>query len=129
MAPNTRSVRSRSGRLFVGFTPAVSDAAGKRMRREVRRWRLHLRTRTTLNDLAREINPVTRGWLNYYGQFHRSALSRTFNSIDAYLARWLTRKYKRFRNRPRRAYRFLLAVKQRQPGLFAHWRVVATPTG
>ncbi len=93
-----RSVRSRTGQLFVGFTPAVSDAAGKRMRKEIRRWRLHLRTRTTLDDLAREINPVTRGWLNYYGQFHRSALSRTFNSIDAYLARWLMRKYKRFQN-------------------------------
>ena len=37
---------------------------------EVRRWRLHLRTRHTMGSLAREINPIVRGWMQYYGAFY-----------------------------------------------------------
>jgi hypothetical protein len=39
------------------------------MSSEVRRWRLHLLTGRTLVDLARQINPSVRGWLEYYGAF------------------------------------------------------------
>jgi Group II intron, maturase-specific domain len=35
---------------------------------------LHLRTWHTIGSLAREINPVVRGWMQYYGAFYRSAL-------------------------------------------------------
>ncbi|MFD5774071.1 group II intron maturase-specific domain-containing protein [Streptomyces fungicidicus] len=37
---------------------------------QIRRWRLHVRSETTLEELAREINPVARGWINYFGRFH-----------------------------------------------------------
>ena len=121
-----RTVKNRFGQLFVGFTPAVSDEAGKRMRQRIRRWRLHRWTNQTLDDLARAINPVTRGWINYYGRFHRSALYPTLQRINDYLVRWLTRKYKRFKGHYQRAYRFLLAVHGRQPELFAHWQVTVS---
>ncbi|MCZ4604164.1 hypothetical protein O3S80_10430 [Streptomyces sp. Lzd4kr] len=29
---------------------------------QIRRWRLHLRRGSSLADLAREINPIVRGW-------------------------------------------------------------------
>jgi RNA-directed DNA polymerase len=38
-----RLSRSKTGGKFVNFLPAVSDDARKRLRREVRRWHLHLR--------------------------------------------------------------------------------------
>ena len=53
-----RKVRTKSGRYFFSFNPAVSDEASKRIRRQVRSWRLHRRSGSTLGDLAREINPV-----------------------------------------------------------------------
>jgi len=117
-----RSVKNRNGQLFVSFTPAVSDQAGKRMRSVIRRWWLHRRSTWTLDDLAREINPVTRGWINYYGRFNRSRLTPTLQRIDHYLTRWLTWKYKRFRRHYLRALRFLRAIRQREPNLFAHWK-------
>jgi RNA-directed DNA polymerase len=123
-----RSVQNRNGQMFVSFTPAVSDQAGKRMRQVIRRWRLHRRTTWTLNDLAREINPVTRGWIQYYGRFNRSRLDPTLWRIDHYLVRWLTWKYKRFRRHYLRALRFLRVVREREPELFAHWKL-ASPTG
>lgn len=122
-----RLVRSRAGRRFVGFTPAVSNQAGTRMRREIRRWRLHLRSDKTLTDLARMFNTVIRGWINYYGRFHKSALHPTFRHLNEILTRWAMRKYKRLRYYRRRARRFLADIARREPTLFAHWRLGAWP--
>jgi group II intron reverse transcriptase/maturase len=113
--------RSRDGALFVGFNPAISNRNATRARREIRQMRLHRRTASTLDDLASMINPVTRGWINYYGAFTRSALYPIFHAIDKYLVRWLQRKYKRLKGRPGRAWRTLKAIKRREPALFAHW--------
>jgi RNA-directed DNA polymerase len=116
-----RLVRSKAGAMFVSFAPAVSDDAAKAIRRTIRRWRLHLRSGTTLADLARSINAIVRGWINYYGRFYRSVLIRSLVRINDYLMRWATRKYKRLREHPTRAWKLLAAIAARQPGLFAHW--------
>ena len=47
-------------KIFTSFLPAVSKDALKKMSATVRSWRLHRRTGLTVNDLAREINPVVR---------------------------------------------------------------------
>jgi cytochrome c551/c552 len=41
-----------------------------------------------------------------------------------YLVRWARRKYKRLHRHARRARQFLASVARREPGLFAHWRLV-----
>ncbi len=46
--------------MFTGFLPAVSKDALKRMSKEVRSWRIHLRTAMELQDLADWINPIVR---------------------------------------------------------------------
>jgi RNA-directed DNA polymerase len=30
------------------------------------------------------VNPVLRGWINYYGRFYRSALDRLFHRVNTY---------------------------------------------
>ncbi len=124
-----RLARSKTGKKFVSFLPAVSDDAAKKMRRTIKRWRLHLRSGSTLADLAREINSTVRGWINYYGRFYRSELIPTLKRINHYLMRWAMRKYKRLRGHPTRAARFLTAVAERDWSLFAHWRVVRPTAG
>jgi len=57
----------------------------------VRSWRLHHRTHLTEADLARRINPIVRGWMNYYGAFYKSALYPLLERINAYLMRWIRR--------------------------------------
>ncbi len=108
---------------------AVSDDARKRLGREIRRWRLHLRSGTTLADLARSINVIVQGWANFYGRFYRSELVQLLRRINEYLIRWAMRKYKRLRRRPARARRLLAEVYRREPSLFAHWRIGARPDG
>jgi RNA-directed DNA polymerase len=124
-----RMARSRAGVKFVSFLPAVADDAAKAIRRTIKRWRLHLRSGSTLADLARSINPIVRGWINYYGGFYPTQLLRALRLINEYLVRWAMRKYKRLRGRHRRARSLLASVAAREPALFAHWQAGRAASG
>ena len=63
--------------------------------------RIHRRTDLSLDDLARWLNPIVAGWINYYGRFYRSALYPLLRRVNAYLRRWAGRKYKRLRTNKR----------------------------
>ncbi len=72
-----RAARNKNGQKFNAFLPAISKHALKRISAEVRSWRLHHRTGHTFADLARWINPIVRGWMQYYGAFYRSGAVST----------------------------------------------------
>ena len=122
-----RVVRGPRG-LFEGFVPAISDDAAKAIRHTIRRWRLHLHSDRSLDDLARTVNPSVRGWIGYYGRFYRSELSKSLRRIDAYLVRWAMRKYRKLRYARRRAVAWLARVRRRVPTLFAHWAAGLQPS-
>lgn len=122
----SRMACSRQGVRFVAFLPAVSKAAGKRMRLRIRRWRLHRRSDLALAEIAAWMNPVLMGWVRYYGRFYPSWLRNALRTIDAYIVRWAKRKYKRFRGRTMTAWDWLRSLKRRRPNLFAHWRLGST---
>lgn len=115
-------MRGRHGRVITGFGPAVSKTAMKKMGQEVRSWRLHRRTTSSGQDLARWINPIVAGWMNYYGQFYRSELY-LLRRINAYLARWMRKKYKRLRTF-KKAHAAWKRTSRQYPRFFAHWRWV-----
>jgi RNA-directed DNA polymerase len=118
-----RMVKTKTGRYFVGVNPAISDEAAKRIRSRIRSWRLHLRSGSTLADLARDINAVVRGWMNYFGRYYRSALHTSLNRINDYLVRWIMQKYKRYRRRRMQAWEALRRAASTYPPLFAHWQI------
>jgi RNA-directed DNA polymerase len=122
-----RLAKSKRGNFFVSFLPAVSDDAKKAIGKQIRRWRINLRSDKTITDFARSINPVVQGWINYYGRFYKSRLYPVLRRINAYLLRWATRKYKRLRGHLLRAVRWLQNVARREPALFAHWRLGVRP--
>jgi RNA-directed DNA polymerase len=125
-----RKAHSRQGTTFTGFLPAMSRDKLVDKGREVRRWRLHRRTNDTLEDLAAAINPIVRGWMNYWGHFYRTQMILLLKRINTYLMRWARNKYKRLW-----AFKRLKAwwkqVVQRTPDLFAHWQWTTDflPTG
>jgi RNA-directed DNA polymerase len=123
-----RPVRLKSGKMMLGFNPAVSKHALKKMGAHVRSWRLHRCTNLTESDLARWINPIVRGWMQYYGAFHRSVLYPLLGRINAYLMRWLRNKYKRLRRRKKAQKAWEKAVALR-PRFFAHWLWVPSVPG
>jgi group II intron reverse transcriptase/maturase len=118
-----RAMRSRHGNVFTGFGPAISKDALKKISAAVRSWRLHRRTTLTEKDLARWINPVIQGWMNYYGKFYKTALYPLLRRINGYLMRWLRKKYKRLRTF-RKAHAAWERVTAQHPRLFAQWQWV-----
>lgn len=118
-----RLAKNKYGKHFVSFLPAISDKAAKAIRQEIRSWRMHLRSDKNLDDLARMFNARVQGWINYYGNFYKSAMYPTLKNIERYLIRWATRKYKRLQGHKTRAKRWLGRIARREPKLFAHWRL------
>ncbi len=123
-----RVARNKNGQLFTSFLPAVSQDALTAMRQQVRRWRLHLRTGLSLNELAAQINPVVAGWMTYYGRFYRSQMFPLLARINTYLMRWANQKYKLLRSY-KRFTKWWSGILVREPGLFKHWAWVHTFAG
>jgi len=123
-----RSSMNRYGRMFVSFSPAVSDKAAQAMRETRRRWKLHHRGDLDLGDLVRWTRSVIHGWVLYYGRFYPSALQRALHTLDAFLVRWAQRKYKRLKGHQVRAWAWLERLQSRHPTLFPHWNL-ASPVG
>ena len=122
-----RLAKSRGGKFFVTFSPAISKKAAKRLRQVMRSWHLQRRSDYSLQDLARRINTIVRGWIYYYGRFHRTALHLVLRSLNPVLIRWASRKYKRFRGRRRRSACWLRRMARCCPTLFAHWQFGVRP--
>jgi RNA-directed DNA polymerase len=120
-----REARDRKGRRFCAFLPAVSDQALKKISLQVRRWRLHRRIYHSFAELARTINPVIAGWMQYYGRFYPSRMYSLLARINAYLVRWIRNKYRRY-DSIRGAHRKLAEITRGWPGLFRHWQWVKT---
>ncbi len=120
-----RGAMSRSGKMFVSFIPAVSRKAANEMRSVLRQWKLAHRGDLGLGTVLKWLQPVVRGWVNYYGRFFPSALHRVLRGVDELLVRWARRKYKQYKSRPMGAWQWLKRIKLRQPTLLAHWQLAA----
>jgi group II intron reverse transcriptase/maturase len=118
-----RQVKSKAGNLFLAFVPAISRKATAAIRQVVRRWQLHHWHTVDLPDVAHQINPIIRGWVTYYGRFHRSALHTVFDTLDQYLVRWVRRKYRKLKEKITHARSWLNGVRRQNPSLFAHWNL------
>ncbi|MEV0889461.1 group II intron maturase-specific domain-containing protein, partial [Streptomyces microflavus] len=76
-------------------------------------------------ELARWINPIVRGWMQYYGAYYRTLLHPLLQRINTYLLRWIRKKYRRLRAF-KSAHACWLRITRQHPRLFAQW--AWTPT-
>jgi RNA-directed DNA polymerase len=122
-----REAKSRRGKVFTSFLPAISMKAKAAIMAEVRDWHIHRMSHVELDDLARMVNAKIRGWVHYYGRYYPTALWRTFQGLNRRLVRWTRGKYKRYRISERRATHWLRQVARQRSGLFAHWQLGIVP--
>lgn len=115
-------------RVYVNFVPAVSRDALKAMRQTTRSWHLQLMCDRELPDLAAMFNPILRGWLQYYGRFHGSAMSVIWKHMNDYLVRWMMRKYKNLARHKTRARHALGRLARQFPNIFVHWEMGCFPS-
>lgn len=115
-----RMTHGRRGR-FLNFGPAISKDARKEFSRRIRRQEITRRTRPSIDELAKDLNKIIRGYVNYFGLYSRKSMYVVFRNLNIRLIRWVRRKYKRFQSSKRRAKRWLQMNYRRNPKLFAHW--------
>ncbi len=108
--------------VFVSFSPAASRSAQKGMIKKIRMLGIRKRTDLSLVEIAKWINPIINGWINYYGCFYRSELYRVFREVNKALIWWARHKYKKLQRRKTRAGKFMEKVAETHRYLFAHWR-------
>jgi RNA-directed DNA polymerase len=119
---------SRSGKLFCSFTPAVSSSAMKDMRATIRDLNIPQKTQMSLDDIACKLNPLIKGWIEYYGRYAPSALAPILRYVNQALVRWAMRKFKRFKAHKFRISNFLQRLARDKACLFVHWRIGMTGT-
>ena len=120
--------RFRDNTLFCGFNPAVSASAMKAMRSMIRDLNLRRQTQLAVNDIAQRLNPLLRGWIEYYGRYAPSALYPLLRYVNQTLVAWAMRKFKRFKDHKIRASRFLQRLAAERSELFVHWQLGMTGT-
>jgi RNA-directed DNA polymerase len=117
-----RVMRPSDRKVVGGFTPAVSPAALKAMRATIRDLNIRRQTQRMLGDIAQVLNPLLRGWIEYYGRYTPSALYPLFRYVNVTLLAWAQRKFKRFKAHKVRAASFLVKLAQTRAELFVHWQ-------
>ena len=120
--------RARDNTLFCGFNPAVSVSALKAMRATIRELNIRRQTQLSLADIAQRLNPLLRGWIEYYGRYAPSALYPLLRYVNQTLLAWAMRKFKRFADHEIRASQFLQKLARDHANLFVHWRLGMTGT-
>ena len=114
-------IKCKDGKLRNNFIASASQKACKNLRDKIKELKLHKMSGSSINIIAKSINPIVRGWINYFGKYNVSALKYTIKCIESRIVRWAMNKYKHFRGRRQRAEKWLSELRNREPKLFAHW--------
>jgi len=122
-----RFVRAGSGKFFNTFTPAASKAAGKEFRSKIKEIRNNSKGQSVYT-LAKLMNPVIRGWSNYFTKFGSSEAKKSLAYVNLTLVIAVRRKYKSIKKSKRGAWKFLVKLCQMRPDAFYHWQLGVKPT-
>jgi RNA-directed DNA polymerase len=119
-------VMCRDGKPRLNFIASVSKTSAKTFRDKSKKLEIHKKTGCKIDMIAEMLNPLLRGWINYFGKFNPSAMRYTLQCIERRLVKWAMSKYKSLRGHRRKAERWLETVRKREPKLFAHWNRLYT---
>lgn len=122
-----RHSKNKYGKYFTNFLPAMGEKAKKSIRKEVRGWKLQIKSDKDLWDIANMFNKQIQGWINYYTHFYKSEIYDVSRYINGCLVKWVRRKFKSRRAR-RRAEHWLGNVAKRERNPFAHWKFGILPS-
>jgi len=120
-------IKDRLGRLQFNFLPSVSKKSAKSFRDKIKSMRIHSFSGSKIEMIAELINPIVRGWLNYFTKFNPSAVRYSIDCLNRRLVRWAMCKYKRFRGHSKRAEKWLKEIAKKEPNMFPHWALGMLP--
>jgi RNA-directed DNA polymerase len=118
-----RRCADKNGQLFLSFTPSISPKSSKRIRDEVRKYRIHRLSHIDLPKIAELFEAKLRGWIQYYGRFTPSGIGSLLQYwFNEKLGHWVKNKYKTCRRSIKKGMTKLKEISKDFPNLFVHWR-------
>lgn len=118
-----RSTKSKqTGKLFLGFDCAISISSKKRIADKLEELEIDRLNFNSIVGVALYLEPLIRGWINYYGKFRITELKPVFLLLRQRLVWWARKRYKRYKTNMIKAYRWMDRVQKQFPNLFYHWR-------
>ena len=119
-----RTAKSKkTGKLFLGYDCAISIRSRKRIADRLGELKIETLSFKSIVGIAQYLNPMIRGWVNYYGKFRGYELSKIFQLLRNRLVRWARMRYKRYKTSLNRAFKWLDRVRKQYPYLFYHWKL------
>lgn len=115
-----KTKNKKDGKIFSGFMPGASKEAKAKLGQTIRDKKIVRMTGRKLEEVAALINPVMRGWYNYFSKFSRGEISGVMFSLNSMLQRWCKRKYRKSK---KDAINWLQRLKGLHPTMFFHWSV------
>ena len=120
-------IKDKRVRLLFNFLPSVSKKSAKAFRDKIKAMELHKMSGSKIEMIAERINPMVRGWLNYFTRYCKSAVKYTIDCLNRRLVKWAMCKYKRFSGHRRNAENWLRQLAKREPNMFPHWTLGMLP--
>jgi RNA-directed DNA polymerase len=98
----------------------VSQKSKNSLMEKFKRLKIHKR-RKTIEEIAREINPVLRGIINYYHKFRKSDIRDVWRQLNERLLKWVKWEKGLYK---KASVRYLKTKYKEKPDLFLHWLLV-----
>ena len=120
-----RKAMNKQGEVFTGFLPAISPKSKNKISATIRNWKIQKWSVYNEFEVAKALNPIIRGWINYYGSYTKSAIFYLQDKLNYALLRWLRKKYKRLKGW-KKAKQYIRKLAKQFPRLFAHWCLLSS---
>ena len=91
-------------------------------RAKIKALEIHKKTGSKIDMIAELLNPIVRGWVNYFAKYNQSAIRYSIECVERRIVKWAMCKFKSFRGHKQRAEAWLKEVRKREPKLFEHWK-------
>ena len=114
-----RTVRSKFGKLFQSFSPAISNDNQTKIKESIRATVYWHSTSQSPELIAQVLNRKLRGWIGYFEEFGKTVFRKTMCYLQEKLAEWIKRKYK-LHGKIQSWYKLKEYMKVK-PNLFYHW--------
>lgn len=98
----------------------VSQKSKNSLMEKFRTLKIHKR-RTTLEEIAKMMNPILRGIINYYHKFRKNDLQNLWRQLNERLLKWVKWEKGLYK---KAAVRYLKTKYKEKPDLFVHWLLV-----
>lgn len=98
----------------------VSQKSKNSLMERFRNLNIHKR-RTTLEEIAKMMNPILRGIINYYHKFRKSDLQNLWRQLNERLLKWVKWEKGLYK---KASVRYLKTKYKEKPDLFLHWLLV-----